>query len=212
MLVAGAKRHAIEVLEIFHQHNELDGLCFFDDISVDIGDVLFGKFRIIRTLNEARKHFLNDPEFVLGLGNPRLRKLLAQKLISQGGKMVSVIAKSASLGHYDVQLGDGLNVMQNVLISNRVRIASGTLINAFVSVHHDVIIEEYCEISPHATLLGGCQIGTLTSIGSNATVLPDIKIGKNVIVGAGAVVTKDIPDGVVVTGIPARLINRLMNK
>ncbi len=207
MLIAGASGHAKEVLELFHQHKELDGLCFFDDLSDDFERLLFEKFVVIRTLNEVHKHLINSPEFVLGIGNPKLRKLLSVKLTEQGGKMVSIISLTACIGHYDVNLGEGVNIMHNTMISNSVKIGPGTLINAFVSVHHDVIIGEYCEVSPHATLLGGCRIGNFTSIGSNATILPNISIGINVVVGAGAVVTKCIPDNVVVIGIPARIVD-----
>lgn len=204
MLVAGAKGHAKEILELLHQNNEIDGLCFYDDISIDLDETLFGKFPVIRTLNGVHNHFINNPEFVLGIGNPKLRKFLSDKLIEQGGKLVSIIAKSAFIGNYDISLGIGLNIMHNAMISNSVKVGNGTLINAFVSVHHDVIIGDYCEVSPHSIILGGCQIGSFTSIGSNATILPNIKIGKNVIVGAGAVVTKDVTDNITVIGVPAK--------
>lgn len=207
MLVAGAKGHAKEILELLHQKDELDGLCFFDDVSDDLGPVLFGKFPIINTLSDLNNYFKHHPEFVLGLGIPKLRKALADKLILQGGKMISIIAKTAYLGNYEVNLGDGLNIMHNVMLSSSVNIGTGSLINAFVSVHHDVTVGEYCEISPYAVLLGGCRIGSFTSVGANATILPDIRIGKNVVVGAGAVVTKNIPDNSIVIGVPARFLN-----
>lgn len=34
-------------------------------------------------------------------------------------------------------------------------------------------------------------------------------IGSNVVVAAGAVVSKDVPDGVVVGGVPARVLREL---
>ncbi len=43
-------------------------------------------------------------------------------------------------------------------------------------------------------------------IGCNSTILPNVRIGPNVIVAAGSVVTKDIPSGVVVAGVPAKVI------
>jgi len=160
----------------------MEGLCFFNDIFEDIKGRLFGKFRIIRHLNEVQKLFKNNPEFVLGLVSPKLRKLLSDKLIKQGGKMVPIIAKSTCIGHYDVHLRDGINIMHSAMISNNVYIGNGTLINAYVSIHHDVIIGDYCEVSPHAVILGGCNIGNFSSIGSNAAILPNINIGNNVIV------------------------------
>ncbi len=44
-------------------------------------------------------------------------------------------------------------------------------------------------------------------IGANATLLPGVRIGAGSIVGAGAVVTSDVPPGVVVVGVPARVLH-----
>lgn len=206
MLVAGAKGHAKEILEIFHQRSDINSLCFYDDISNDLDDLLYERYKVIRRLEDARIFFTILPEFVLGLGNPFLREDLAIKLIKQGGQLVSVVAPTANIGHYDIYLGDGLNIMHNAMISNSVRIGDGSLINSYVTVHHDVKVGKFCELSPHAVLLGGCSIGDYTSIGANATVLPNIKIGNGVIVGAGAVVTKNIPDNAVAIGVPAHIV------
>ena len=207
MLIAGAKRHAIEVLELFHHLDQLENLYFFDDLTISDGSLVFNKFPIIKNLVDVHNYFSTNPHFVLGLGNPLLRKKLAEKLISEGGKLTSIISDNANIGHYNVHLGIGLNVMQNAMISNSVKIGNASLINAFVSIHHDATVGEYCEVSPHATLLGGCSIGAYTSIGSNATILPNIKIGNNVIIGAGAVVTTNIPDNVIAYGVPAKIIS-----
>jgi acetyltransferase-like isoleucine patch superfamily enzyme len=42
-----------------------------------------------------------------------------------------------------------------------------------------------------------------------AILLEGVKIGAGSIVGAGAVVTKDVPAGVVVAGVPAKLMREL---
>jgi acetyltransferase-like isoleucine patch superfamily enzyme len=49
------------------------------------------------------------------------------------------------------------------------------------------------------------RIGAGAWIGNNAVVMADV--GKASIVGAGAVVTKPVPPGVVVAGVPARIIS-----
>jgi acetyltransferase-like isoleucine patch superfamily enzyme len=46
-------------------------------------------------------------------------------------------------------------------------------------------------------------------IGANVVILPGVTIGKGSIVGAGAVVTRDVSPGVIVAGIPAKVIRSL---
>lgn len=210
MLIAGAKSHAKEVLQLFHQSNELDDLMFFDDTSDDLPELLYGKFKIIKTWDEVEKYFeIESKNFVLGLGNPRYRKILSSKLDCSGGNLCSIISNKALIGSYNVLLEKGVNIMNNVMISNDVFIGKGALINANSSLHHDVKVGVFCEISPNAVLLGCCEIGNYTIIGANSTILPNVKIGSNSIVGAGAVVTRNIPDNCLVVGIPAKIVKEL---
>ncbi len=51
-------------------------------------------------------------------------------------------------------------------------------------------------------------IGSNVDIGTGAKVLGRIKIGNDVIIGANAVVVKDVADGMIVAGIPAKVIGR----
>ena len=44
-------------------------------------------------------------------------------------------------------------------------------------------------------------------VGVHCVVLPGVTIGAHAVVGAGSVVTKDVPPGVVVAGVPARVIS-----
>jgi acetyltransferase-like isoleucine patch superfamily enzyme len=50
------------------------------------------------------------------------------------------------------------------------------------------------------------HIGENCFVGGRALVLPGVTIGNGCIVGAGAVVTKDVPDGCIVVGNPAKII------
>ena len=44
MLIIGAKGFAKEVLEIFHELNQLEDIAFYDDLNSDIGNFLYDKF------------------------------------------------------------------------------------------------------------------------------------------------------------------------
>jgi sugar O-acyltransferase (sialic acid O-acetyltransferase NeuD family) len=205
LVVIGAKGFAKEVLNVLDSNSEVNDLHFFDNVSHDLPDLLFGEFVILRTLEELEQYFLSiSPYFCLGIGGSTIRKMLCDKASNLGGSVQSIIADSALISRYDVQLGHGLSIMHNVIIEPSVSIGDGCLLNKAAIISHDVTMGQFCEVSPGAELLGRVTVGDFTEIGSNATVLPDVTIGSYVKVGAGAVVTKDVPDNVVVVGVPAR--------
>ena len=53
---------------------------------------------------------------------------------------------------------------------------------------------------------GRVTIGDRVNIGANVTILLNVHIGNDVIIGAGSLVASDIPDGVVVSGVPAKIV------
>jgi len=210
MLIIGAKGFAKEVLEVLHQLNEIENLVFFDDVNDDLKGNLYEKFPILKTTAEASNYFnTTDNRFTIGAGNPVFRKKLYDKFTSLGGVFTSTISPLASIGSYDIEIGNGTNLLSGVIISNSSIIGMGCIVYYNSIITHDSNIGDFVEISPSATLLGRCAIGSYSQIGSNATILPDIVVGKNVIIGAGSVVTKNIPDNCVAVGTPAKIIKML---
>ena len=204
MVVIGAGGHAKEIYDLLVKNKDLNGLYFFDSLSKDLPDLLFDKHPLIRSFEELEKQFKIDSRFVLGMGNPAVRKKLTDKCVSIGGELTSIISNTATIGTYKVTLHKGLNIMHGVVITNEVIIGEGTLINANATIHHDCIIGQYCEISPSASITGNVKIGDFCSIGTGAVILPKVKIGNHVTVGAGAVVTKDIGENQTYIGVPAK--------
>ena len=118
-----------------------------------------------------------------------------------------------------VEIQKGVKVGKNVKVSTHTFICEGVTIEDNVFIGHNVsfINDKY----PRSTNPeGGLQteadwkvVPTLVkkgaSIGTSATVLCGVTIGENAIVGAGSVVTKDVPPGVIVAGVPARIVKHL---
>ena len=209
MLIVGAKGFAKEVLQVFHELNQTSRIVFYDDSSYELPSLIYNQFRILKTINEAKEHFLIDPKFTLGVGNPLIRFKLYSKMNLVGGYMTSIISPKSNIGNFDVVIEDGVNIMTGVTITNSIHIKRGVLINLHCTIGHDSEIGEFTELSPGVHISGNCNIGNFCNIGTNATILPKLKIGNNVVVGAGAVVTKDIPDNSLVIGVPGKIIKTL---
>jgi acetyltransferase-like isoleucine patch superfamily enzyme len=135
----------------------------------------------------------------------------------------------------DFQTGHGVLVREDNEIGNHVSIGSHSIVEHHVKIGNDVrlhsdvfvpefsILEDGCWLGPHVVItnsrypyapnskenLRGAHIKRGAKIGANATLLPGVMIGENALVGAGAVVTKDVPDGAVVVGNPAHIVNRI---
>jgi sugar O-acyltransferase (sialic acid O-acetyltransferase NeuD family) len=207
MLILGAKGFAKEVLEILHQSNKIENLCFFDDVNNDIPDKLFGKFPIYKTIEEVRNHFeVISKNFIIGVGNPKNRKMFFDKFCLLGGRPYTIISSKAEVGSYDNYIDVASIISSGVIITNSVRIGKGVIINLSSTIGHDCIIGNFVEICPNVSVSGNCVIEENVFIGTGAIVLPGVTIEKNSIVAAGAVVCKSVPPNVMVAGVPAKII------
>ena len=122
------------------------------------------------------------------------------------------------------RVGAFVEIQKGVLIGRRCKISSHSFLCEGVTVEDNVFIGHGVMFTndkfPRATNSNGSPqseadwqvVPTLVkrgaSIGSNATIIAGVTIGENALVGAGAVVTRDVPDGVVVAGVPARVVRQ----
>ena len=205
MVVVGARGLAKELLDILSRINALEGLYFFDDVSENPPEKLFGKYPVITSFEQAKEIFLKtgDATFALGLGNPALRYRLFTAFSGLGGKLCSVISPAAEIGGFDTMIGQGCCILPGAVITTSAKLGMGCLVNPNATISHDSILGDFVEVSPGVNVTGNCLVGDFTFIGSNAVILPKIKVGKNVVVAAGAVVIKDVPDDCMVAGVPA---------
>ncbi|HYC85923.1 MAG TPA: NeuD/PglB/VioB family sugar acetyltransferase [Chryseosolibacter sp.] len=210
MVIVGAGGHALELLDVLVSDNRSDGLFFFDNLTSS-KNRLFAGYSILRTESELITELRRDPTVILGTGNVHHRRALAEYCEKLGGKLMSVVSSTSHISKLNVTLGQGVNVMRNVMIGPGATIGEGTLVNAHVLIHHESVIGEYCEICPGVIIAGNVSIGDNTMIGAGAVILPKIRIGNNVTVGAGAVVLGDIVDDIVVVGNPARIASKKLD-
>lgn len=118
-------------------------------------------------------------------------------------------------------LGKGMIVGNNVGLGSHGRYGSGA---GFVKIGDNTIFGNYVSIHPENHVFsdpnkpireqgvyskGGVEIGNNCWIGAKVTILDGTKIGNNCIVAAGAVVRGEYPDGVMIGGVPSRIIKKI---
>ncbi len=125
-----------------------------------------------------------------------------------------MVRESTRIGS-DVSIGTGSVIEHHVIIKDRVRLHSNVFVPEF-----STLCEE-CWLGPNVVLtnakyprsprvkeqLAGPLVMPGAKIGANATILPGIVVGARSLVGAGSVVTRNVPDGAVVAGNPAKVVN-----
>jgi acetyltransferase-like isoleucine patch superfamily enzyme len=122
----------------------------------------------------------------------------------------------------DTKIGAFVEIQRGARIGKRCKISSHTFVCEGVHIADDVFIGHGVmfinDRTPRASV-GGKPISdewTLeetfvedgASIGSNATILCGLRIGRGAVIGAGAVVTRNVAPRSVVTGNPARPLER----
>jgi sugar O-acyltransferase (sialic acid O-acetyltransferase NeuD family) len=209
MLIAGAKGFAKEVLEVICQADPQAVVAFYDDVSAQLPATLYGKYPVLRTLEQAQQWLALDNQFALGVGSPQVRRSLAAKLRGIGGVLTSTCSPRANIGLFGNELGPGCNIMTGAILTSDITLGEGVLVNLNCTIGHDSVVGAYCELSPGVHLSGHVELGSNCVLGTGAVVLPGVKIGANAVIGAGSVVTKDVPSDVVAVGIPAKVIKQL---
>lgn len=155
--------------------------------------------------DESFKGWGQGYEFILGIGDNRVREKVAQLIAGKKEKLRSVIHPSADVGS-KVEIGEGTFVALGAMINPLVKIGQAVIINTGAVVEHECVISDFSHIAPGAVLAGNILIGERSFIGANAVVKEGVEIGNDVIVGAGTVVLDNLSNGSKVVGNPGRLI------
>lgn len=92
-----------------------------------------------------------------------------------------------------------------IKLHDNVTISKGVVFCTHDVMHH---VFNYIEKDTTEFHMGCVEVMENVYIGMNTVILPNVRIGKNSIIGAGSIVTKDIPEGVVASGIPAKVMGK----
>lgn len=149
-------------------------------------------------------------EIVIAVGEPSLRRTLAQRVIESGFRLATLVHPGARLSA-SCTLGEGCVISYGAFISCDTVISNNVHLQPNASLGHDCHIGQDSIISSYANLAGKCRIGERVFIGMNAVIRETTSIGDDTIVSMGAAVFNDIAPAMIVMGNPARAIRPNMD-
>jgi sugar O-acyltransferase (sialic acid O-acetyltransferase NeuD family) len=207
LVIVGCGGHGREVLGIVRAINEAHGDAWQVLGFVDDGPTRVNLRRVERLgvpyLGPTPTLLERDAAYVIGVGAPKVRRMLAEQIDGYGLRAAQLIHPHATVGT-DVTLGDGVVVFAGARVTTNVTLGRHVHLNQNATVGHDCDLADYVSVNPLAAVSGECRLETAALIGTTAAVLQGLRIGAEAVVGAGACVVHDVLPGAVVKGVPAR--------
>ncbi len=197
LVIIGASGHGKVVADIAKKNGYTE-IVFLDD-NDKIQEC--GEYQVVGT--SEKSFFYKDRDFIVAIGNCKIREKIQKELEKQGMKIVTLVHPSAILGE-NVKLGAGTVVVAGVVINSSANIGRGCIINTCSSVDHDCVVRDFVHIAVGAHVAGTVDIGDRTWIGAGAVVSNNVAITSDCMIGAGTAVVKDIEEIGTYMGVPAR--------
>lgn len=208
LAIYGAGGLGREVLELARQIQlakpRWEDILFIDDIEPD--RELKGV--PVLTFSAAIKQNI---EVAIAVGEPDVRARLAERVISAGIALATLIHPAIKLSEC-ASVGAGSILCQNAYVSCDTILGINVFMQPYSSIGHDCRLDDHCVISPLVTMGGNCHIGQRVFVGMGATIRERVSVGENSIVSMSAAVFNDLPADCIAVGNPARIVRKNENK
>ncbi len=202
LAILGASGHGKVVADAALK-GDWDEIIFFDDAWPELSEV--GSWQVVGNSLQLLEQAVCFEGVVVAIGDNLIRIRKQHELEQTGIQIVTIIHPAAVVSSYS-EIGNGCVVFAGAVINAFATIGCGCIVNTGSSIDHDCLLSDGVHVSPGAHLGGNVHVGKAAWIGIGASVKHSIQIGENVVVGAGAAVVNDIESGLIVVGVPARVM------
>ena len=180
---------------------------FLDD-SASVAGKTFHSSPVLGDVECWQEHA--DCDFVIAIGNPRVRKKVHDKMTGIGQPDFStLIDPSAAVMLEHVTVGPGSIICAGTAATVEIGIGDHVIINLNCTIGHETIIGSFSTVAPLVAISGNVQIGRYVEIGTAASIRQGVVINDGSMVGMGSVVTKNVAENTMVFGSPAKAIKKI---
>jgi acetyltransferase-like isoleucine patch superfamily enzyme/coenzyme F420-reducing hydrogenase beta subunit len=160
---------------------------------------------------DKNSQILLKAKFIVGVKQVKSSNLETRILVEENAKLEVNATFNMYAGGYIRVIKNGHLILDSGFINEGVEItcASKITIGRDCTIARDVVIRDYdghTIETPNYKITKPITIGNHVWIGNRAMILKGVTIGVGAIVAAGSIVTKDVPSGVIVAGMPAKII------
>lgn len=188
-----------EVVGLYHYNNDRTG-------ESDHGYEILGSFEDLFS-----KKSLKGQNFLLTMGDSKIRTGLSKKIIDKGGVVPTLIHPTSVISKFANISDVGVYISAFSFVQADSSVGENTVILSHVNISHTSHVGKGCFVA------GGAIIGAYTKMEDNVFVGQGALsisgkvsiIGQGAYVGARSLLTKDVPANTVVAGIPAKVIKHI---
>lgn len=145
---------------------------------------------------------------IVAVGKPQARERIVGRCIEAGLDFATIVHPRVETSRW-VRFDPGAVVCAGNVITVDIVLGAHVHVNLDCTIGHDVVLGEFCTLSPGVHVSGWVHFGRRVFVGTgavfvNGTAEKPLIIGDDAVIGAGAVVNRDVAPGTTVVGVPAR--------
>lgn len=188
----------------FEKYNILG---FYDDDVNKIGRQFYG-YTVMGNTDQVSS-LSRGTAVVIGIGSPKAKKKIHQKLADNGFSFPSFISKNVWLSKH-VQTGEGVIIYPGVSINYETVIEDFVILNMNCAIGHNCLVSKYCTLAPGVNFAGFTKLEEGVDIGIGVSSKQNILVGAFSIVGGQSMLIKNVAANSTVAGVPAHPIKKIL--
>lgn len=170
--------------------------------------VVFGEWSDLKPLLDAQRDQIED----IVIENDRRNSAIPMMDL----KDVEARIEPGAILREQVEIGKNAVIMMGAILNIGAAVGDGTMIDMGAVLGGRATVGKNCHIGAGAVLAGVIEPASAKPVvvddgvlvGANAVIVEGVHVGAGAVVAAGSVVLEDVPEGVVVAGIPAKIIKQ----